>query len=137
VNKLPTSSPLRWRYNTEKANWKLFRDLVARRHTDSQPPGTASTGEKILHQNFVKSLQEAADKAIPRTRPTSRQYKDHWFYCSKVKELNHRVNMARKNYRRHPTIANRHLLQDIVKDTREEMKKNKTRKLAQIVLPTQ
>ena len=120
VNKLPTPPPPRWRYNTQKADWGLFKKHLAKWREKSQPAGAAPADETTLHHQLVEAFHLAAEEAIPKTKPTSRQYNDYWYYCPRVKELNHRVNMARRNYRRHPTATNRHLLQVIVKDTREE-----------------
>lgn len=51
----------------------------------------------ILKKDLVTSITEAGSLAIPLSKPTTRQYKGHWYYNVRVAELNHRINITRKN----------------------------------------
>ena len=65
---------------------------------------------------------------MPKTKQAKQQYKDHWYYCERVKELNHRVNSTRKLYKRNPSADNLALLRDVVKHHHEEIKTIKYQK---------
>lgn len=43
---------------------------------------------------------------IPKTWPWCKNYKDEEYYNDKIKEVNHKVNMCRKLFRRQRTLGN-------------------------------
>ena len=66
-----------------------------------------------LEKDLVEALQNAADASIPIVVPTSHLYKDNWYYCPEIKELNARMNRVRKIFRRNPTEENYELLKEV------------------------
>ncbi|MPC40423.1 hypothetical protein E2C01_033981 [Portunus trituberculatus] len=67
---------------------------------------------------FTDSIMEAASQAIPLAKPHTRLYRDAWIYGPQVKELNRRVNAARKAYRRAPSPSSRAYLHSVVHHAR-------------------
>lgn len=65
-------------------------------------------------------ILQAAQQYIPTAKPHSRTYKDSWIYGPRVKELNRRINVARKNFRRHPSTINRRYLQSVARHAKAE-----------------
>lgn len=76
-----------------------------------------------MEQKLVDGLYQAANSAIRYTKPPKQNYKVHWYYDTRVKEYNHRVNQARKLSRRHKTQATRDLLRAAIRTAQEGKRK--------------
>ena len=70
-----------------------------------------------LHQQENDLM--AANVAIPTSFQGHRHWPNWWFYKEVVREPNHRVNVHRKLYKKHPTLINLRLLQDVVTRARQ------------------
>ncbi|KAK8383394.1 hypothetical protein O3P69_019047 [Scylla paramamosain] len=71
---------------------------------------------------MVRAFHAALEKSCPKVACGGRQYKDHWYYDTEVKELYARVNTARKLFRRSRTPDNLELLQAAVRTTDRRLK---------------
>lgn len=70
------------------------------------------------------TILNAARLAIPTsTRVYRRAYRDAWIYTPRVRELNNRLNAARKLFRRHPSEISRRYLQSVARHANEEKTK--------------
>lgn len=99
------------RYNIKRADWNAFTSALDR--ALATPPAT--TDLEVLESHVTHAFQQAASEAIPLTRLSGTFHKDHWIYGERVRELNHRLNTARKTYRKRPTSPNRRYLQAVAK----------------------
>ena len=73
----------------------------------------------MLEARLIQAINQAASQTIPKTRPWSRTHKDAWYYNDEIKEVNHRINMCRKNFRRQRSPDNLALLREAVVDAKE------------------
>ncbi|KAG7158000.1 RNA-directed DNA polymerase from mobile element jockey-like 2 [Homarus americanus] len=62
----PPRPPPRW--NTKKANWKLYQDELQKWFSNYEPAEDIDQ----LNQDLTGAIQHAAEKAIPKTNPTNR-----------------------------------------------------------------
>ncbi|MEL6802231.1 MAG: reverse transcriptase domain-containing protein, partial [Bacteroidota bacterium] len=99
--------PSRWKQ--EFADWNKFQGHLANWHHDYSPPHD----DDLLESDLVTALQSAADFSMPKPKPCSRQYKDHWYYDPEVKELKRRLNRARRIHKRRPTAPNKDQLREV------------------------
>lgn len=113
---LQASAP---RWNTKKADWPLFRRALQNYLQSTEQSYTLDE----MEQRLVDAFHQAADTAIPQTRRPKQTYKDSWYYDSRVKEYNHRINQARKLNRKHNTQTTRDLLRATIRTAREGTKK--------------
>ncbi|KAG7172351.1 hypothetical protein Hamer_G009726 [Homarus americanus] len=60
----PPRPPPRW--NTKKANWKLYQDELQKWFSNYEPAEDIDQ----LNQDLTGAIQHAAEKAIPKTNPT-------------------------------------------------------------------
>lgn len=81
----PPLPPPSW--NVKKINWSCFRQELDRWSEQYVPPRDVNQAERDLVNAFHASL----DKACPVASHGNRQYKDHYYYNDKVKELYARV----------------------------------------------
>ncbi|KAG7178084.1 hypothetical protein Hamer_G003848 [Homarus americanus] len=44
-----------------------------------------------LNQDLTDAIKHAAEEAIPKTNPTNRPHKDHWFCNDEVREQNQHI----------------------------------------------
>ena len=79
--------------NVRKANWPLFQETLA------DIPDKDSLDE--MEDRLVTAFHQAADTAIPKTKPTNRHHKNGWYYNKEMKEQNNRINRARKLNRKY------------------------------------
>ncbi|MPC42308.1 RNA-directed DNA polymerase from mobile element jockey [Portunus trituberculatus] len=106
---LPPVPPLPLRFNMRCANWGQFTHAA-----DSLLTEVNFHIPLDEHALLLSSLiLQAAHSAIPVAKVHSRTYKDAWIYGPKVKELNRRLNAARKNFHRRPTQSNRLYLNSV------------------------
>ncbi|KAG7169518.1 putative RNA-directed DNA polymerase from mobile element jockey-like 55, partial [Homarus americanus] len=89
----PPRPPPRW--NSKKANWKLYQDEFQKWYSNYEPAEDIDQ----LNQDLTDAIQHAAEEAIPKTNPTNRHHKDFWFYNDEINYLRDRmgkrVNMMR------------------------------------------
>ena len=111
---IPRPNP---RWKTDKANWQAFQSALARCLRSNEP--TQSENVEVLQARLVNAIDEAASLTIPKTRPGSRSHKDAWYFNDEIREVNHRVNMCRKHFRRQRTPDNLALLREAVRDAKE------------------
>ena len=107
------------RWDTKRANWPLFQQELQK--LLSNPPESQTLEER--EARLVDAIHQAADAAIPKTKPSPKHYKDAWYYNSAVKEYNHRINQARKLNRRHQTSTARKLLKAAIQIAKDASKK--------------
>lgn len=94
----PPPPPAPPRFNMRAADWPSFTAIAESLFTDSLPPADLDT----YAVSFSDLTLQAARQAIPLCKPHSRPYRDAWIYGPRVRELNHRVNAARKALRARP-----------------------------------
>ncbi|KAG7160423.1 RNA-directed DNA polymerase from mobile element jockey-like 33, partial [Homarus americanus] len=113
----PPRPPPRW--NTKKANWKLYQDELQKWYSNYE------LAEDIdqLNQYLTGAIQHAAEKSIPKTNPTNRHHKNYWFYNDEVREQNHRINTFRRHLRQYPSPEGVKLLRAAVQHARQITKK--------------
>ena len=85
----PTPSP---KWNIKAANWELFQEKI----NLWRESYTLSNNINQLEADFTQAIHHAANASIPTIKSTSRTYKDHWYFCDRVKELKNRLNRAKK-----------------------------------------
>ncbi len=120
----PSTPALVLRWNTKKADWPRFREEILHHLAQTEPGLTADD----LEHRLVDAFHHAANKAIPKTKKPTHNYKDRWYYDQRVKEYNHRINQARKLNRTHNTKTTRELLRAAIRTAREGKKAIKTEK---------
>lgn len=103
-----------------KADWPSFR-----KHLDAHLQKTEIPNLDPMEQRIMGAFHHAANTAILMTKTPKRDFKDRWYYNSKVKEYNHRVNMATKLNRSHHNDETRTLLRATISIAREATKKIK------------
>ncbi|KAG7157142.1 putative RNA-directed DNA polymerase from mobile element jockey-like 52, partial [Homarus americanus] len=87
----PPRPPPRW--NTKKANWKLYQGELEKWFSNYEPAEDIDQ----LNQDVTGAIQHAAEKVIPKTNPTNRHNKDYWFYNDEgVKLLRAAVQHSRQ-----------------------------------------
>ena len=106
------------KWKTDKANWFAFQEGLARCLKDNEPNNNNENVD-VLEARLIQAINQAASQTIPKTRPWSRTHKDAWYYNDEIKEVNHRVNMCRKNFRRQRSPDNLALLREAVVDAKE------------------
>lgn len=111
---LPPPAPRPTRWNTRKAKWDLFSNILADniQATEHQNLETHTT-------QVTAAFQMAAEAAIPRKTTPNKRYKDYWFRDERVEEINRRINAARKCWRRNQTEDNRNILTDVLRHAKE------------------
>ncbi|KAG7164303.1 putative pol-like 26 [Homarus americanus] len=109
----PSRPPPRW--NTKKANWKLYQDELQKWFSNYEPTEDIDQ----LNQDLTDAIQHAAEKAIPKTNSTNRHHKDYWFYNDEVREQNHRINPFRKHLRQYPSPEGVKILRAAVQHARQ------------------
>ncbi|KAG7175249.1 RNA-directed DNA polymerase from mobile element jockey-like 14, partial [Homarus americanus] len=109
---LPRPPP---RWNTKKANWKLYQDELQKWFSNYEPAEDLDQ----LNQDLTGAIQHAVEKAIPKTNPTNRHHKDYWFYNDEVREQNHRINTFRRHLRQYPSPEGVKLLRAAVQHARQ------------------
>ncbi|KAK8387589.1 hypothetical protein O3P69_018252 [Scylla paramamosain] len=122
VSSLPSAQQQVW--NTKKADWPRFREEILHHLAQTESGLTADD----LEHRLVDAFHHAANKAIPKTKKPTHNYKDRWYYDQRVKEYNHRINQARKLNRTHNTETTRGLLRAAIRTAREGKKAIKTEK---------
>ena len=105
------------KWKTDKANWFAFQEGLARCLKDNEPNNNENMD--VLEARLIQAINQAASQTIPKTRPWSRTHKDAWYYNDEIKEVNHRVNMCRKNFRRQRSPDNLALLREAVVNAKE------------------
>jgi ribonuclease HI len=104
------------RFNTKKANWKLFKDLLkASKPLESlQFSSKSNLNLDLLAETFTNSILEAANTSIPKSSNTAHSKpwwndrltslrKTYTYYCRKAKESNYtlfkkELLIAKNNY---------------------------------------
>ena len=81
-----------------------------------------------MEARLTTTFHQAADTAIPKTKPTNRNHKDRWYYNADVKQYNHRINQARKLNRKHNTDTTRKLLCAAISIARKATRRIRTEK---------
>ena len=81
-----------------------------------------------MEARLITAFHQAADTTIPKTKPTSRNHKDRWYYNAEVKEYNNRINQIRKLNRKQNTDTTRTHLRAAISIARETTKRIKTEK---------
>ncbi|KAG7164024.1 putative RNA-directed DNA polymerase from mobile element jockey-like 53, partial [Homarus americanus] len=109
----PPRPPPRW--NSKKANWKLYQDQLQKWYSNYEPAEDIDQ----LNQDLTDAIQHAAEKAIPKTNPTNRHHRDYWFYDEEVREQNHRINTFRRHLRQYPSPEGVKLLRAAVQHARQ------------------
>lgn len=107
--KIPTPLPPPPRWNTKRADWINFTKTLEEQVGYEAPPNL----EEHTHL-LTNAFRTAAKATIPRTAPPKHHHKDYWFYCDRVKEINRRLNRAKKMYRARPTLERLRLLQSVI-----------------------
>ena len=102
----------RWCFS--KADWSTFRREVARWWKGYSPPADSDSFDSDL----ANALINAAKTSIPQVCTNRPLFKNWWFYSPRMKEINHRVNRARKLFRRHRTEGNLASLRQVVHHAR-------------------
>lgn len=82
------------------ADWSAF--ILTLESTLNSLPATHHLDRLKMH--VIEAFQMAGRTSIPLTKLPSRHYRDHWIYGHRVKELNHRLNTARKLFLRCPYL---------------------------------
>ena len=121
---LPAPPPPPPRWNHEKANWVLFQNHLEEWHQAYQPP----TDINQLEADLVSAFHEAADAAMPKSKPNRKNHKDSWYYNERVRELKHRLNVARRVHRKRPSANSLRILRDFARHVRVELKEIRTNK---------
>ena len=111
---IPRPNP---RWKTDKANWHAFQNALA--HCLRGNESTPADNVDVLEARLVEAINQAASLTIPQTRFGSRRHKDAWYYNDEIREVNHRVNMCRRLFRRQRTPDNLALLREAVRDAKE------------------
>ncbi|KAG0701942.1 hypothetical protein GWK47_002878 [Chionoecetes opilio] len=114
--------PPKW--NLNQANWYTFEHSIANILASTPTPDSLEEADYRLTAAF----HEAANIAIPLTKPGLVLHKDRWYYNAEVREYNRKINQARKLYRRHNTEETRTLLRAAIRLAREATRKIKTQK---------
>ena len=114
---LPQHNP---RWKVDKANWQVFSDTITQWLQESDAP---NQNVDALEARLVSAINQAASQAIPKTRPCTRNYKDAWYYNDEIKEVNHRVNMCRKAFRKTRSPGNLANLREATTQAREAAKR--------------
>lgn len=109
----PASPP---RFNMNRADWASFKDIADTLLGAADLNLPLDERAELLQSLII----QAAHHAIPVVKPHARNYRDAWIYGPRVKELNRRVNAARKNLRRSPSTAAHQYLSSVVNHAREE-----------------
>ncbi|KAG7164277.1 hypothetical protein Hamer_G003426 [Homarus americanus] len=109
----PPRPPPRW--NTKKANWKLYQDGLQKWFSNYEPAEDIDQ----LNQDLTDAIQHAAEKTIPKTNPTNRHHKDYWFYNDEVREQNQRINTFRRHLRQYLSPEGVKLLRAAVQHARQ------------------
>ena len=109
------------RWKVERADWHAFQAVLARQLRCNEPP--VNDDVDAVEANLVIAINQAAAEAIPKSRPWTRSHKDSWYYNDEIREANHRVNMARKNFRRRRSPENLTLLKEVERYARDTAKK--------------
>lgn len=112
------------KWKIKEANWSSFRDAFQRNLKNI--PSTDQLDE--MEGRLVTALHQAADTAIPKTKPTTKNHKDRWYYNPEVREYNHRINQARKLHRLYKTDTTRQLLRAAINIAKDAIKKIKIEK---------
>ncbi|KAK8372172.1 hypothetical protein O3P69_011867 [Scylla paramamosain] len=112
------------KWKIKEANWSSFRDAFQRNLNNI--PSTDQLDE--MEGRLVTALHQAADTAIPKTKPTTKNHKDNWYYNPEVREYNHRINQARKLHRLYKTDTTRQLLRAAINIAKDAIKKIKIEK---------
>jgi len=108
---LPPPQPLPPRYNLRLADWANFHDVSEATFVEVPAPDLLDDREAFVADSII----QAANVSIPLAKPHSKSHRDHWIYSSRLKEINHRVNAARRAYRRRPSAETRQYLQAVVR----------------------
>ena len=113
------------KWNTKKADWKLFTKLMEEWATTYVP---ISMDVDALEADFVAALNAAANLSIPRTIPFTSCFRDWWYFTDEVKEANHRANASNKAYQRHKTPENKRILWSALNERNRTHKRVRTEK---------
>lgn len=98
-------------FNMRLANWSTFHATSEDLFESTQAPEVLEDQE----QHIIQTILTAARSSIPLKKDHFISHRDHWIHGPRVKELNHRVNSARKAYRRDPNPQTRLYLQSVVR----------------------
>ena len=64
------------RWDIKRADWEIFKDTIRGWYEEN---GVSVEGNvEVSYRQLVIALHEAAEAAIPKTKPAKRQYKNHW-----------------------------------------------------------
>ena len=103
---IPSPPPLPPRFRMQDADWAHFCVLTETSLSAIEP--SLSLDEEARY--IASSILSAAQASIPLHKTTHHRFRDPWIYGPRVREVNRRLNAARKAFRRHPTDASlRHL----------------------------
>ena len=121
---LPPPPPPPPKWDQDRANWPQFQNHLSQWHSTYTPPLDAD----LLWRDLKKAFHEAANASVPLTRAAKSNYADAWYYCSRVKELKHRLNRVRKIHKKRPTTENKNQLREVSQSVHKEIQKIRTAK---------
>ncbi|XP_064104982.1 uncharacterized protein LOC135214537 [Macrobrachium nipponense] len=123
ITKIPPPPPPPAGWRPDLANWPTFENRMTEWAT--QYLQTPAQNINTPQEDFVSSLHNAANN-MPKTFTTNQTpHKDSWYYNTRIKEMNSRVNRTRKLFRRNPTDEMHALLREVINHATQTAKEVK------------
>ena len=124
IPQLPPPPPPPPKWDQDRANWLLFQKHLDQWYSTYTPP----LDESLLARDLTKAFHQAANASIPLKRLAKSNYKDAWYYNSRVKELKNRLNRVRKIHKKRPTVENKNQLREVSLSVQKELQQIRTAK---------